>query len=103
MGNQEHVVQHTTEELQQMRASGQDQTNWKQVDAQSEAELEATIDQEDEGDFDWSKVEIGMPQGKQQMTVRIDIDVIEWFRSQGAGYQTRMNQVLRRYVEAQKK
>ncbi len=103
MGNLEHFVRHTTEELQGMRASGEDQTNWERVDAQSEVELEATIDQQDEGDFDWSKVEIGMPQGKQQMTARFDIDVIEWFRSQGPGFQTRMNQVLRRYVEAQKK
>jgi uncharacterized protein (DUF4415 family) len=39
---------------------------------------------------------------KQQLTVRLDKDVIDWFRSQGSGYQTRRNAVLRSYVEAQR-
>lgn len=37
------------------------------------------------------------------MTVRFDADVIDRFKAQGAGYQTRMNAVLRSYVEAQKR
>jgi uncharacterized protein (DUF4415 family) len=32
---------------------------------------------------------------KQQLTVRLDADVVAWFRRQGKGYQTRLNQVLR--------
>lgn len=32
---------------------------------------------------------------KQQLTVRLDADVVAWLRSQGKGYQTRLNQVLR--------
>ncbi len=32
---------------------------------------------------------------KQQLTVRLDADVVAWLRKQGAGYQTRLNQVLR--------
>lgn len=35
---------------------------------------------------------------KQAVTIRLDADVLEWFRSQGDGYQTRMNQALREYV-----
>ena len=38
--------------------------------------------------------------GKQPVTIRIDTDVLEWFRSQGKGYQTRINQLLRKYMEA---
>jgi uncharacterized protein (DUF4415 family) len=40
---------------------------------------------------------------KQQMTIRIDGDVIEWFKAQGKGYQTHMNAVLREYVKAHRK
>jgi uncharacterized protein (DUF4415 family) len=40
---------------------------------------------------------------KHQMTIRIDGDVIEWFKAQGKGYQTHMNAVLREYVKAQRK
>jgi uncharacterized protein (DUF4415 family) len=32
---------------------------------------------------------------KQQLTVRIDADVVEWLRNQGSGYQSRMNNILR--------
>lgn len=39
---------------------------------------------------------------KKQLTVRFDQDVVDWFREQGPGYQTRMNAVLRSYVEAQR-
>ena len=41
-----------------------------------------------------------MPAGKRQVTLRIDADVLDWFRAQGKGYQSRMNAVLRAYVAA---
>jgi len=39
------------------------------------------------------------PPVKQPVTIRLDVDVLEWFRSQGPGYQTRINRLLRRYME----
>ena len=36
---------------------------------------------------------------KKQLTLRMDSDVIEWFRRQGEGYQTRINALLRAYME----
>jgi len=39
---------------------------------------------------------------KEQLTLRIDSDVVEWFRKQGQGYQTRINALLRAYMEAHK-
>ncbi len=41
-------------------------------------------------------------QRKEQLTLRIDSDVLDWFRKQGRGYQTRINQLLRAYMEAHK-
>lgn len=38
---------------------------------------------------------------KQAVTIRLDADVLEWFKGQGAGYQTRINQLLRHYMQAQ--
>lgn len=37
---------------------------------------------------------------KQIVTIRLDVDMLEWFKSAGPGYQTRINQVLRDYMEA---
>lgn len=42
-----------------------------------------------------------MPQVKETMTIRLDADVLEWFRRQGKGYQTRINAILRSYMHAQ--
>jgi uncharacterized protein (DUF4415 family) len=39
---------------------------------------------------------------KQIVTIRLDIDMLEWFKSAGPGYQTRVNQVLRDYMNAQR-
>jgi uncharacterized protein (DUF4415 family) len=40
---------------------------------------------------------------KSQVTLRIDADVLEWFRAKGAGYQSQMNAILRAYKEAHEK
>lgn len=40
---------------------------------------------------------------KSQITLRVDSDVLEWFRAKGAGYQSQMNSVLRAYKEAHEK
>lgn len=37
---------------------------------------------------------------KKQLTIRVDGDVLEWFKSQGRGYQTQINALLRAYMEA---
>ena len=36
---------------------------------------------------------------KKQLTLRMDSDVVEWYRKQGPGYQTRINSLLRAYME----
>jgi uncharacterized protein (DUF4415 family) len=41
--------------------------------------------------------------GKVHTGLRIDADVLDWFKAQGRGFQTHMNAVLRAYVEAQRK
>jgi uncharacterized protein (DUF4415 family) len=47
----------------------------------------------------WEKtVIIGLPPGKAAVKLRIDRDVLDWFRGTGKGYQTRMNNVLRAFV-----
>lgn len=86
------TVRYTAAELNEMRRKGQDKTD--------EARLESAP--EDEDDFDWARAEVGIPAPKQQLTVRFDSDLVRWFKSQGVGYQTRMNAVLRRYMETHK-
>jgi uncharacterized protein (DUF4415 family) len=51
----------------------------------------------------WDKATVHMPLSKQQITLRLDPDVIGWFKRTGKGYQSRMGAVLRSYVEAKRK
>lgn len=48
----------------------------------------------------WKNARVRYPGGKERLTVRFDEDMVEWFRSQGRGYQTKMNAVLRSFYEA---
>jgi len=103
MQKSERIVSYTSEELRQMRERGEDRANWAAVNALTEEELEASIDFEEEGYPIWETAVAGFPGPKQQLTVRFDKDVIACFKSQGPGYQTRMNAVLRSYVDAKKR
>ena len=53
--------------------------------------------------IDWSKAEIVVPAKKHAISIRVDADVLNHFKSEGPGYQRRMNAVLRSYVEQRRK
>ncbi len=48
----------------------------------------------------WANAKVVMPRKKEQISIKVDRDVLEFFRKDGPGYQTRMNAVLRSFVEA---
>lgn len=69
------------------------------------AEAEDAIDYSDIPELDetfFRNAKLIEPSTKEQITMRIDADVLEWFKARGKGYQTRMNAVLKAYVLAQK-
>jgi uncharacterized protein (DUF4415 family) len=47
----------------------------------------------------WKNARVVLPQAKQIITIRLDADLLEWLRKQ-KGYQTRINAVLRTYMQA---
>jgi len=103
------IVSYTAEEIDEMLARGESQSDWAAADAMTEEELEAAIASDpDEAGLGyqspaWDHVIIGFPLPKRQITVRLDGDIVEWFKATGKGYQTRMNAVLRSYVESEKR
>jgi uncharacterized protein (DUF4415 family) len=54
------------------------------------------------GEEFFAKAVLVWPPEKKQLSMRLDTDVIEWFKGQGGRYQTRINAVLRKYMEAHK-
>lgn len=99
----ENIVSYTDEELREKRRREGTRTDWARVDALTEEELEASIDYEEEGYPIPGTLRAIPDPRKQQITLRLDGDVIEWFKSQGPGYQTRMNAVLHSYMLANTK
>ena len=83
------------------------QTEWERVKNMTESEIEAgSASDPDAQPTDaafWKDAEVVIPQPKHAISLRVDSDVLKWFKSQGRGYQTCMNAVLRAYVEAQQR
>jgi uncharacterized protein (DUF4415 family) len=107
MTNDEKLVRYSAAELRAMRERGESLTDIARVRAKTEEELERDI----ASDPDWAEIprdwrrnaELIMPGPKQLLSLRLDQDVLQWFRDQGPGYQTRINAVLRAFVQEQTK
>ena len=66
---------------------------------------EGRIDYTDIPELDdsfWESAVIEYPRKKEPVTLRLDSDILEWFRATGKGYQTRINAILRSYLDAHK-
>ncbi len=91
------IVRYTAAELDAMRAAGKTHTDWK---AAAGKPMPDGSDPDDAMErIEWATTELPMPKRKEHTNLRIDADVLTFFRRQGPGYQTRINAVLRSYVE----
>jgi uncharacterized protein (DUF4415 family) len=90
MTEKDTTVRYTLSEIKEQIAHGESQTDENAPEAEP-------IDE-----AFWKRARVVMPSGKISVHLRIDRDVFEWFKAQGEGHLTRMNAVLRSYVEAHK-
>jgi uncharacterized protein (DUF4415 family) len=96
------TVRYTAKQITAKIARGEDRTNWEKVDKVAGARLETSIrgDVDDiHSEPDWTQAIVGIPARKDHINIRVDHDVLQWFRSNGKGYQTLMNNVLRAFVQ----
>jgi uncharacterized protein (DUF4415 family) len=77
-------------EIRAARARGEDKTRADAPEAESLG-----------GDF-WKDARVVIQRGKTSVHLRLDSDIVDWFKARGKGHLTRMNAVLRAYVDAQK-
>lgn len=86
-------------------ASAKRHTDWKRLGSLSDREIRNSIGKDPEARATdakfWSAAKVVLPQPKQPITIRLDADLLKWLRRQ-KGYQTRINAVLRAYMDAQK-
>lgn len=83
------------------------ETDWARLDAMTDEELEASIandpDWSEFKDIDWSDAVLVFPPKKKAISIRVDEDVLDFFKREGEGYQRRMNAVLRSYMQQKSK
>jgi uncharacterized protein (DUF4415 family) len=93
----ENIVKRTAAELRGMHKRGAIRSDWK---AAAKKPLPDGRDPDDAmEEIDWLTTDLPQPRAKAHMTLRVDADVLDWFRAQGRGYQTRINAILRRYYQ----
>lgn len=71
----------------------------------TDKEIDAAIKRDSDSDpanFDWSNAVLVLPKRKEAISIRLDEDVLAFFKGLGAGYQTRINAVLRHFMEQTK-
>jgi uncharacterized protein (DUF4415 family) len=84
-------MKYSLSEIKAKRGRGEDQTRPDAPEAESLGE-----------DF-WKQARVVIPRGKTSVHLRLDSDIVEWFKTHGKGHQTRMDAVLRAYVDAHKR
>jgi uncharacterized protein (DUF4415 family) len=80
-------------------------TDWARLEKLGDAGIRKAVrDDRDAAPIapaDWfRRARLLEPKPKKAVSIRLDEDVLKWFRRQGRGYQTRMNAILRAYVES---
>ncbi|HWU63456.1 MAG TPA: BrnA antitoxin family protein [Ensifer sp.] len=99
------IVSYSPDEIRAKIARGEDRTDWTRVDAMTDEDIERAMREDPDWaefiDIDWSNAEWVIPVTKKSISIRLDEDVIDFFKSSGKGYQTRINAVLRHYMKEQ--
>lgn len=82
-------------------------TDWARVDALTDDDIAKAVvndpDWTEFKDIDWSDAVLVMPAKKKAISIRVDEDVLDFFKKQGDGYQRRINAVLRSYMQQKAK
>jgi uncharacterized protein (DUF4415 family) len=105
MRKNENIARFSADKVRRKIARGESKTDWKRANAMSRAEVERLANR-DEGPLpaDWeSTITIGLPAPKQDIHIRLDTDILDWFKAHGRGYQTRINAVLRGFVQTRQR
>jgi uncharacterized protein (DUF4415 family) len=99
--NRKHITRVSSDEARELRNDTAD----ARLDAMTDDDIAKAVADDPDAvplDIDWTKASLVIPPGKEVVTLRLDRDLLEWFRTQGKGYQTRINQVLRVFYESRR-
>lgn len=104
MPKKAHTTRYTDNELTRLNEREGTRSDWAKAAKMTDVEIERLVvsdPDEDHMDVDWDEATIELPHPKVVLNMRVDRDVLEFFRRSGKGYQSRINAVLRSYVQRQ--
>jgi uncharacterized protein (DUF4415 family) len=102
MAKKRYTVRRTADALDKLTWRKGTRSNWAKAAKLTRRQIEAAVasDPDEAGMvMHWANASIEMPKSKAVLNMRVDRDVLDYFRRQGRGYQTKINAVLRSYVE----
>lgn len=88
--------------MKETNTTKESRTDWRKLATQPDDRID-TSDIPELGEDFFRTAGVRLPKGKQLVSLRLDRDVLDWFKRQGKGYQTKINAVLRAYVRAQRR
>lgn len=105
--SERHIIQKSLGEIRRDLEAGEDRTDWERLREMSDADIERAAREDPDAilpDEEWIRAaEVVVPGSeKEQISIRLDEEVLEYFRAQGPGYRTRINDVLKSYVLVQR-
>ena len=87
--------------MKKRTAKKRSRTNWAKIDTLKDNEIDFS-DFPELGKAFFKRATLRLPEPKTAVTIRLDRQVLNWFKTKGPGYQTRINALLRAYMEAHK-
>jgi uncharacterized protein (DUF4415 family) len=107
MANEKHIKRYSAADLETLSLANKTATDWDRLAQKSEAEIEHAAQQDPDfanQDEDWfAAAALEMPKPKQLVSLRLETEILDWFKSKGPGYQTRINAALMAYVKKAKR
>jgi uncharacterized protein (DUF4415 family) len=98
----ESIVRYTLEEIRSLGRRSDIERLRATTDEDIERQIAEDPDLQGFEEIDWSKAVLVVPPAKQPISIRLDEDVLAFFKAQGSGYQSRINKVLRHYMKSVK-
>jgi uncharacterized protein (DUF4415 family) len=94
------IANMSVEEAKEKIRRGESHSDLAALDNLTDADIrrQAAEDPE-ERDWDWARASLELPSPKIGIHIKLDADVVAFFKRQGAGYQTRINAALKAYVK----
>ena len=99
MKKDRNIVKYTADQLKAKRAESV--TDFSKVDAISDEQLERLVAEDEHGIHpDWTRAKLILPHAKRSVHLRLEEDIVNFFKSSGRGHISRMQAVLKAYVNA---